>query len=64
MLVGAPILLFLVFLGVQKFFFTFTCQVAGFRCEYALGASDAMMEYMGQLVSSNPGVDIVTKPRR
>lgn len=64
MLVGAPILMFLLFLGLQKFLFTFTCNAAGYRCEYALGAGDAMMQYMGELVSANPGVDIVTKPRR
>jgi hypothetical protein len=64
MLVGAPILMFLVFLGLQKFLFTFTCNAAGFRCEYAIGASDGMAQYMGELLAANPGTDIIARPRK
>ena len=63
-LVGMPVLFILVTMGVQKFFFTTTCYTVGWRCEYSFGATDAMASYMGELLASNPGMDIVTKPRR
>ena len=53
----------LLMMGAQKFMFTLTCSTAGYRCEYAIGAQDAMAEYMGDLLSSNPGVDLVAKPK-
>lgn len=62
-LLGIPILMILLFIGAQKVFFTSTCQIAGFKCEYAIGATDAMTAYMGELLASNQGMDIVTKPR-
>jgi hypothetical protein len=49
-------------MGAQKFFFTLTCTTAGYRCEHALGATDAMASYMGDLLLSNPDMDIVTRP--
>lgn len=53
----------LLFMGTQKMFFTGTCHAFGWKCEYAIGATDAMTQYMGELLSANPGMDIVTKPR-
>lgn len=63
-LVGVPILFILIFMGIQKFTFTATCLTVGIKCEYAVGAEQAVVDYMGDLLASNPGVDIVTKPRR
>ena len=63
MLLGIPILMILLSIGLQKMFFTATCQIAGFKCEYSIGASEALVSYMGDLVASNPGVDIVAKKR-
>jgi hypothetical protein len=61
---GYPMLLYLVSTGIQKGTFTATCSFAGWRCEYAVGADEAMASYMGDLLASNPGVDIVTTPKR
>lgn len=63
-LIGIPVLFVVLFLGVQKFIFTSTCMIAGFRCEYSFGATDAMTEFMGELLSANKNMDIVAKPRR
>lgn len=63
-LVGIPLLFLLLMMGAQKFMFTLTCSTAGYRCEYALGATDAMAEYMGDLLAANPGVDLVAKPQK
>lgn len=62
-IVGIPVTLILTMLFIQKVFFTTTCTVAGWRCEYSIGATDAMTEYMGQLLAANPGMDIAAKPR-
>lgn len=62
-LLGMPLLVILLCVGLQKLIFTFTCQTAGFKCEYSFGATDALAQYMGELVASNPGVDIVAKKR-
>lgn len=63
-LLGIPVLMILLFMGFQKVLFTTTCQAAGLKCEYAIGATDAMAEYMGELLASNPNMDIVTKPTK
>lgn len=63
-LVGMPVVFLLVVLGSQKFFFSATCYTAGWRCEYAIGATDGMVEYMGELLDANPDVDIVAKTRK
>lgn len=70
--VGMPVTIVLVAILVQKMVFTTTCQLAGWRCEYSLGAQvqaqpqvdpqSAMVEFMGGLLQGNPGMDIVTKP--
>ena len=62
-IIGVPVTLILSLMLVQKVFFTTTCQVAGWRCEYSIGATDAMVEYMGQLLAANPNMDIVAKPK-
>ena len=62
-IVGIPVTLILSMLFVQKVFFTTTCTVIGWRCEYSIGATDAMAEYMGQLLAANPNMDIVAKPK-
>lgn len=61
-LVGIPVVFLLLMMGAQKFLFTLTCTTAGYRCEYALGATDAMAQYMGDLLMSNPDMEIVSKP--
>lgn len=61
-LVGIPVVFLLLMMGAQKFLFTLTCTTAGYRCEYAIGATDAMAQYMGDLLSSNPDMEIVSKP--
>lgn len=63
-LIGIPVLFVLLFIGFQKFVFTTTCMVAGFRCEYSIGATDAMVQYMGELLESNPNMDIVSRRRK
>jgi hypothetical protein len=63
-LIGMPIVASLLIVGAQRMFFTVTCEAAGWRCEYAFGASDAMAEYMGQLVAANPNSDLVAVPRK
>lgn len=63
MLLGIPILMILLSIGLQKMFFTATCQIAAFKCQYAIGSDQALVDYMGDLVASNPGVDIVAKKR-
>ena len=62
-LIGVPVLMILLLIGSQKVLFTGTCHLVGWRCEYALGATDAMTDFMGQLLTSNQGMDIVTRPR-
>lgn len=63
-IVGIPVTLILSLLFVQKVIFTTTCTIAGWRCEYSLGATDAMVEYMAELVAANPNADIASVPRR
>lgn len=63
-LVGVPVVFLLLVMGLQRFTFTATCHTIGWRCEYAIGATDAMTEYMGDLLASNPNMDIVAEPRK
>lgn len=62
-LIGIPVLFVVLFLGFQKFVFTSTCMIAGYKCEFAFGSDIAMVDYMGDLLASNPHVDIVAKKR-
>ena len=61
-LVGIPVVFVLLMMGAQKLLFTLTCTTAGYRCEYAIGATDAMAQYMGDLLTSNPDMEIVSRP--
>jgi hypothetical protein len=63
-LIGMPIVASLLIVGAQRMFFSVTCEVAGWRCEYAFGATEAMAEYMGELVAANPNSNLVAVPRK
>jgi hypothetical protein len=66
--VGAPVLIVLLAIGVQRSFFTLTCESAGIGCQYSLTKSDemhsAIMEFVGQLLADNPNGDLVLEPRK
>lgn len=63
MLLGMPVLFIILSMGAQRLFFTATCQTVGVKCEYAFGATDAMTNYMSELLEHNPGMDIVARKR-
>lgn len=63
-IVGAPILAFLLIWGTMKITYTGTCMIGGLKCEQSIGADQGLADYMGNLLASNPGTDIITKPRR
>lgn len=64
MLVGYPVLLIVLLMAIEKTFFTLTCQTSGYRCEYSLTNTQSAVEFVGDLLSSNPEMDIVAKPRK
>jgi hypothetical protein len=55
-------LLLLLIVGIQRTFFTLTCETAGFGCEYSFSRTDAMASYVGDILASNDG-DLVMKPK-
>ena len=61
-IVGAPVLMLLLLVGIQRAFFTLTCETAGFGCEYSFSRTDAMASYVGDILASNDG-DLVIKPK-
>ena len=61
-IVGAPVLLLLLIVGIQRTFFTLTCETAGVACEYSFSRTDAMASYVGDILASNDG-DLVIKPK-
>ena len=63
-IVGAPVLLLLLLVGIQRTFFTLTCETAGVACEYSFSRSDNMARYVGELLDANPEQDLVVKPRK
>lgn len=63
-LVGAPVLLLLLIVGIQRAFFTLTCETAGFGCEYSFSRTDAMASYVSDILDANPNQDLVVKPKR
>lgn len=63
-IVGAPVLLLLLLVGIQRAFFTLTCETAGVACEYSFSRTDAMAEYVSDILNSNPNGDLVLKPKR
>jgi hypothetical protein len=62
--VGIPVTLILSLLFIQKVIFTTTCTIAGWRCEYSIGATDAMTDYMAELLAANPNRDLASVPRQ
>lgn len=64
MLIGIPVTFYILMMGIEKSFFTVQCHFVGDNCADSIGAQDAMVEYMSDLVGANPGMDIVAKPRR
>lgn len=62
-LLGAPVLLVLVCLGIQRFVFTGTCMLAGWKCEYGISSGSDIADHMRSLLAANPESDIVIKPR-
>lgn len=62
--VGMPITMMLFIMGAEKMFFTTTCNIAGWKCEYGIGATDAMASYMGDLLDANKGMDIIAQPHK
>ncbi len=62
-IVGLPVAFVFLALFFQKIFFTFTCHTASFRCEYAFAATQAQIDFVGELLSANPGRDIISVPQ-
>lgn len=54
-LVGAPLLLCLMLVGIQKTLFTGTCALAGYQCEYGFGSVDTITNRMTQAISPTVG---------
>jgi len=63
-IVGAPVLMLLLLVGIQRAFFTLTCETASFGCEYSFSRTDAMASYVSDILDANPNQDLVVKPRR
>jgi hypothetical protein len=61
-IVGAPILLIVLLAGLQRAFFTLTCEVAEYKCSKAFGARATVESVIGSIV--NDETDVVVKPRR
>ncbi len=57
-------MLLLLIVGIQRAFFTLTCETAGVACEYSFSRTDAMASYVGDILASNPDGDLVMKPKR
>lgn len=49
-IVGVPVTFYLLSAGVQKATFTFTCEMIGYECESAIGASSAVHDYINGLL--------------
>ncbi len=62
--IGMPVTLLLVCWGVQGFIFTTTCQLASFKCEYAFGATNAMTNFMEEMVASNSSHHLASVPNK
>jgi hypothetical protein len=63
-IVGTPVLLLLLIVGIQRAFFTLTCETAGVACEYSFSRTDAMASYVSDILDANPSQDLVVKPKR
>ena len=64
MVVGVPVLTILLVTGFKTMTFTATCYGLNYKCELAYGAGEAMAMYMGDLLASNPGTEIVATPSK
>jgi len=62
-LVGLPITLLLLAVGLQKLVFTATCQLAGVRCEYSIGSRTAG-DYIAGMLESEEAEEVVLKPKK
>lgn len=61
--VGAPVLIVLLIVGMQRCFFTLTCETAGVGCAYSI-RSDAMIKFVSKTLEENPDSDLELKPRK
>lgn len=66
MLVGMPITLLICLMFVEKTLFTGTCWLAEYKCENSIGATSAMLEYLGRLTNNDPNVEVNvrSKPKK
>lgn len=62
--IGTPVLLLILLVGIQRSFFTLTCETAGYACEYSFSRTDAMAEYVGEVLAANPHGDLKLTPRK
>lgn len=62
-LVGMPITLILLAIGIQRLAFTATCQLGGWRCEYSLGAKSAG-DYIQGLMETDVESEVVVRPKK
>jgi hypothetical protein len=61
-IVGAPVLAIILVAGLQRAFFTLTCEVADYKCSKAFGSKSTVETVIGSIV--NDETDVVVKPRR
>lgn len=61
-IVGAPILLIILIVGMQRALCTLTCETAGYQCSRAFGSRSTVQEAIGSIVDDEH--DVVVKPRR
>ena len=61
-IVGAPILLIILIVGMQRALCTLTCETAGYQCERAFGSRSTIQEAIGSIVDDEH--DVVVKPKR
>lgn len=62
-LVGLAVLPVVLIYAFQAFFFTSSCAVAGWKCEYGIGA-DAALAAVGKVLDADPESEVVVKKRR
>lgn len=62
-IVGAPILAVIIIVGVQRAFFTLTCETASYRCDKSFGATQAVTSVVSQIVADDE-YDVEVKPRK
>jgi hypothetical protein len=60
-MLGLPIAIFVLAMFFQKLFFTITCQVGSFRCEYAFFRGQNQVDFIGELLASDPDRELVVQ---